>query len=177
MNAPAPPAAHPWNIHYKPGEEKRLRSELIIPLLDGLIEAGASFCHVRKGRPFRTLSTYHFDLDGRRWGLRLHGYCDLRWVWRIAVGTPRDSGGLAGQSELTFAIEEMCPQLGRDLAVMLRTLARDEKPVWEMFNTWDSFPQYSWSQVCQARYEDWQKWRDARREFFAAKSKTRPAVA
>jgi hypothetical protein len=177
MNTPERPSApHPWNIHFKPGEEDRLRSELIVPLFDGMIEAGASFRHVRKKRPFRMFGTYHFDLDGRPWGLRLLGYCSVRWAWRITYGTPVNAGGLANYGELTLAIEEVCPQFGRDLAAMLGSLARGEKPEWEMFNTWESFPQYSWSQLCWARYQGWEKWRKARREFLAAKSKTRTSA-
>ena len=160
-SAASPAEWHPWNLPLKPDEEDRLRAELLVPLATGLIASGAVFRHVRQGRPFRQSGHYHFDLDGVECALRLEGYGGLRWVWRITVGTPSHPRALCNHQELTFASEEMNEPMGRDLAAMLRALTRDEKPVWPLFDHDPSFPRYAWSQLCETRYEDWRRWREA----------------
>jgi hypothetical protein len=165
-------AHHPWNIQFKPAEKKHLYSKLIGPLLAGLIESGAVFCHLRQNKPFRHEGAFKFDLAGKRWCLRLDSYCSLRWVWRVTIGFPAFPYALARQCELTVCIEEVTQELGHGLAAILQTLAKDEKPVWSMFHDWDSFPNYSWSILCHDRYEEWRQWRDARSESLTRKQST-----
>ncbi len=169
-----PSSTHPLNTLFKPGEEKQQRSKLVAPLLTGLAEAGAVFRHLRLGQPVRHDGQYQFDLDGWLWAFRLSGYCNLSWVWRITVGTPLHTHCLTDHRELTMAVEEIDEQMGRDLAQMLRSIARGEKPVWALFDGCDSFPQYAWSRLCQARYDEWRTWRDARHEFLSRKNARTP---
>lgn len=166
------PTSHRWDIHLKPGEKKHLHSQLIGPLLAGLAGGGAIFCHLRQNKPFRHEGAFKFDLAGMRWHLRLGSYCSLRWVWRVTIGHPASPYELVRQCELTVCIEEVTQELGRGLAAMLKTMAQDGTPVWPMFNAWESFPHYSWSILCHERYEDWRRWRDARRVRPARKQST-----
>ena len=157
----SPPARHPLNIVIKPDEEARLRAELVIPLANGLMEAGAVFRHVRQGRPYRRGARYEFILDGEDCALRLETYGALRWVWRLSVSSPWWDHPVHYHHELTFDIEEMDALMGRDLAAMLRALAADRKPEWPLFDHDQSFPRYAWTKLCESRYEDWRKWREA----------------
>jgi len=157
------PARHPLNVELQPGEKERLHSQLIQPLLAGLIEGGASFIHVRAGKPFRLDGVFHFHLGGLRWSLRLLTYNRLRWIWRLTIGFPELPATLTRQSELTVCIDEVNAELGRGVASMLHALARGEKPVWPLFGNFASFPHYAWSAGCQANYDEWYQWDEARR--------------
>jgi hypothetical protein len=164
-NQPSVPSIHhPLNIVVKDAEEARLRAELVIPLANGLAEAGAVFRHVRLGRPYRRGVRYEFVLDGGECALRLESYGRLRWVWRMTVSSPWQYHSVLCHHELTFDIEEMDAKMGRDLAVMLRALAAGEKPVWPLFDHDQSFPRYAWTKLCESRYEDWRKWRESMHE-------------
>jgi hypothetical protein len=176
MNTSVPTATlsahHPWNIQLQPGEKKHLHSKLIGPLLAGLVESGAVFCHLRQNKPFRHEGAFKFDLAGKRWHLHLNNYCSLRWVWRVTVGFPALPYALARQCEFTVCLEKVTQELGRGLGATLQAMTKDETPAWPMFNAWESFPQYSWSILCHARYEEWRQWRDARRESLTRKQST-----
>jgi len=148
------------NVFLTPSEKQKLHSQLIKPLLEGLAEEGASFIHLRSGKPFRRDGKFHFDLGGLRWSLRLGTYNGLRWIWRLKVDLPAT---LTRQSELTVSIEEVDAELGRGVARMLQALAAGERPSWPLFGTFASFPQYAWSADCYAKYQEWEAWNEARK--------------
>lgn len=165
MKTPEPPststphARHRWDIHFKPAEDDRMRSQLVEPMGRGLIAAGALLKHARSGKPRPVHGLYHIDLDGKSWAFRLLPYCHLRWLWRITLGIPsRDGFGLYDTKEFSLLDEEITGQTGRDLAALIRALNDGGTLVWPMFDQDPSFPRYAWSNAATERYEDWRKW-------------------
>ena len=162
MNAPASPATKPnhhrWDIHFKPGEDDRMRPQLVQPIARGLIASGVTLKHARGGKLRPVHNLYHLHLDGGSWAFRLFPYCHLRWLWRITLGTPsRDGFGLLNAKEFSLLDEEISEQTGRDLAALIRALQSNQTPVWPMFDLDPSFPRYAWSNAATTRYEEWRK--------------------
>ena len=154
-----PNTRHRWDIHLKPGEDDRMRPQLVEPIARGLIAAGVNLKHARSGKPRPVHSLYHLDLDGESWAFRLFPYCHLRWLWRITLGIPsRDGFGLHDPKEFSLLDEEITEQTGRDLAALIRALQSGGTPAWPMFDQDQSFPRYAWSNAASERYEDWRKW-------------------
>jgi hypothetical protein len=153
---------HPWDIHLKPGEDDRLRPQLVQPIGCGLIAAGATLKHARGGRLRPVHGLYHIHAEGKAWAFRLFPYCHLRWLWRITVGIPsRDGFGLLDAKEFSLLDEQISEQTGRDLAALIRAIQKGETPACPMFDHDPSFPRYAWSNAATERYEDWRKWREA----------------
>jgi hypothetical protein len=163
MNSPASPTAppatkpnrHRWDIHLKPGEDDRMRPQLVQPIARGLIAAGVTLKHARGGKLRPVHNLYHLHLDGGSWAFRLFPYCHLRWLWRITLGTPsRDGFGLINAKEFSLLDEEISEQTGRDLAGLIRALNDGGTLVWPMFDHDPSFPRYAWSNAATTRYEE-----------------------
>lgn len=156
------PKRHRWDIHLKPGEDDKLRTQLVQPIAKGLASAGVTLRHERGGRLRPVHRLYHLHTEGKAWAFRLFPYCHLRWLWRITVGIPAHGGfALVDAREFSLLDTEISEQTGRDLAALIRALSQGQPPVWPLFGKDPSFPRYAWSDAATERYEDWRKWDQA----------------
>ncbi len=171
------PARHRWDIHLKPGEDDKMRPQLVQAIAKGLRAASVTLKHERGGRLLPVHGLYHLHLEGKSWAFRLFPYCHLRWLWRITVGTPtRDGHGLHNGKEFTLLDEEITEQTGTALAGLIRSLQNSGTPVWPMFDHDPSFPRYAWSTAGTERHEDWRRWNEARLETGTAETTGRRAA-
>jgi|UniRef100_UPI0037843141 hypothetical protein len=155
------PNHHPWEVRFRSDHESvRMRRFLIEPIAAGLLEAGGVLQETRRGKFVTWDGLYGVTVDGRLWRFRFRPYGSLKWVWRLNI---RDKEWF-NERKFTFLDSEVTNELGRSLAAMFRSLERGEKPVWPMFDHWETFPQYAWSAPCKERYTDWEQWSQQRRE-------------
>lgn len=154
------PNRHPWSVYFWSDHESgRMAKELILPIAEGMVAAGAVLQDVNRGRPITRAGSYHVEVDGRVWRFRLRPYSSLRWLWRIYLDVRTFDN-----TELTFLDSEVTPELGRGFAHMLRAMAGGSRPVWPLFGHWNSFPQYAWTVESYARYKSWWEYVEARRK-------------